>query len=157
MPARRQRGTTSDPGLINRRCEPEIRRAAEQLAAAELPWGRSRSPFDIRPIAGHIGAEIHGVDLREPLAPAVLAEVRATLLRWKVIFFRDQDLTLEEHGLFAARESVTAKVIGFEMSGGNGQHVSFEHARRKALPGVGRVVGRTRTAVHPDRSLGRLP
>jgi alpha-ketoglutarate-dependent taurine dioxygenase len=56
--------------------------------------------LDIRPIAGHIGAEIHGVDLRQPLSPAVLAEVRATLLQWKVIFFRDQDLTQAQHIAF---------------------------------------------------------
>jgi alpha-ketoglutarate-dependent taurine dioxygenase len=56
--------------------------------------------LDIRPIAGHIGAEIHGVDLRDALAPAVVAEIRATLLRWKVVFFRDQDLTQEQHLAF---------------------------------------------------------
>ncbi|HZP27612.1 MAG TPA: TauD/TfdA family dioxygenase [Acidimicrobiia bacterium] len=56
--------------------------------------------FDVRPIAGHIGAEIHGVDLREPLPPSLVAEIRATLLRWKVVFFRDQDLTQAQHVAF---------------------------------------------------------
>jgi len=41
-----------------------------------------------------------GVDLSEPLAPEVLAEVRQTLLKWKVVFFRDQDLTQEQHLAF---------------------------------------------------------
>ena len=49
--------------------------------------------LDVRPIAGNIGAEIHGVDLREPFEPVVLEEVRAALLKWKVIFFRDQAIT----------------------------------------------------------------
>jgi len=53
--------------------------------------------LDVRPMSGHIGAEIHGVDLREPLPSEVVAEIRATLLRWKVVFFRDQDLTSAQH------------------------------------------------------------
>ena len=56
--------------------------------------------FDVRPMAGYIGAEILGVDLRGPLDPQVVAEIRATLLRWKVVFFRDQDLTQEQHVAF---------------------------------------------------------
>ena len=56
--------------------------------------------FDVRPMAGYIGAEILGVDLRGPLDPRVVAEIRATLLRWKVVFFRDQDLTQEQHVAF---------------------------------------------------------
>jgi alpha-ketoglutarate-dependent taurine dioxygenase len=53
--------------------------------------------LDIRPMSGYTGAEIFGVDLREPLAPEVVAEIRRTLLQWKVVFFRDQDLTQAQH------------------------------------------------------------
>lgn len=56
--------------------------------------------IDVRPLAGEIGAEIHGVDLREPLEPAIVEEIRATLLRWKVVFFRDQELTQAQHVAF---------------------------------------------------------
>ncbi|MCU1378405.1 MAG: Taurine dioxygenase [Acidimicrobiales bacterium] len=56
--------------------------------------------IDVRPQSGHIGAEIHGVDLRQPLDPAVVAEIRQTLLQWKVVFFRDQHLTQEQHIAF---------------------------------------------------------
>jgi taurine dioxygenase len=59
--------------------------------------------IDIRPQSGYIGAEIHGVDLSRPLEPAVLAEIRATLLKWKVIFFRDQDLTQAQHIAFGSQ------------------------------------------------------
>jgi taurine dioxygenase len=51
-------------------------------------------------MSGHTGAEILGVDLSQPLEPAVVAENRATLLQWKVVFFRDQDLTQEQHIAF---------------------------------------------------------
>lgn len=53
--------------------------------------------LDVRPIAGNCGAEIHGVDLRQSLAAEVVAEIRATLLAWKVVFFRDQDITQQQH------------------------------------------------------------
>ena len=55
--------------------------------------------LDVRPMAGHIGAEIHGVDLRE-LTPETVAAIRAALLEWKVVFFRDQPLTQEQHLAF---------------------------------------------------------
>jgi alkyl sulfatase len=56
--------------------------------------------IDVRPMAGHIGAEILGVDLSRPLDAATVAEIRATLLRWKVVFFRDQDITQPQHIAF---------------------------------------------------------
>ncbi len=56
----------------------------------------------VHPLTGHIGAEIDGPDLRQPLAPAVVEEIRAALLKWKVIFFRGQPLTHEQHIAFAS-------------------------------------------------------
>ncbi len=52
-------------------------------------------------IAGALGAEITGVNLAEPLAPEVLAEIRRALLENLVIFFRDQDMTPERMLRFA--------------------------------------------------------
>ncbi len=59
-----------------------------------------RTALDIRPLAGHIGAEIFGVDLSEPLDSETLAEIRSTLVKWKVVFFRDQQLTQDQHIAF---------------------------------------------------------
>ena len=49
----------------------------------------------VRKLAGHIGAEISGVDISAPLSADVVAELRQALLENKVIFFRNQDL---DHG-----------------------------------------------------------
>lgn len=57
--------------------------------------------LDVRPIAGRIGAEIHGVDLTRPLEAATVAAIRDALLQWKVVFFRDQFLDQEQHLAFA--------------------------------------------------------
>ncbi len=59
------------------------------------------STITISPLSPTIGAEVGGIDLRESLSSARLAEVRQTLLDWKVIFFRDQDLTPMQHLDFA--------------------------------------------------------
>ena len=56
--------------------------------------------LDVRPMSGYIGAEIRGVDLRGPLSPEIVAAIRATLLRWKVVFFRDQHVTQSQHVAF---------------------------------------------------------
>ncbi len=50
----------------------------------------------VAPIAGAIGAEIGGVDLRE-LDDDLIAEIRRAWLDHKVLFFRDQELTQEQH------------------------------------------------------------
>lgn len=57
--------------------------------------------LDIRPMSGYTGAEILGVDLSGPLDLAVVAEIRAALLQWKVVFFRDQFIDQAQHLAFA--------------------------------------------------------
>jgi len=59
------------------------------------------SVLDITPLQPTIGAEISGVDLSRPLSSAQRAAIHAAVLRYKVIFFRDQPLTNEQHAAFA--------------------------------------------------------
>jgi alpha-ketoglutarate-dependent sulfate ester dioxygenase len=55
------------------------------------------------PLEPAIGAEISGVDLREPITDSIRDEIKRTLLKYKVVFFRDQELTADQHAAFAAR------------------------------------------------------
>jgi taurine dioxygenase len=55
----------------------------------------------VTPMARTIGAEIGGVDLRQPLTHTVKEGIYQALMDWKVVFFRDQELTEEQHLLFA--------------------------------------------------------
>lgn len=59
--------------------------------------------FAVSPITPHIGAEIEGVDLRDELSDETVADIRQALLAYKVIFFRDQDISQEQHIAFARR------------------------------------------------------
>ena len=57
----------------------------------------TNAAVEVVPLTLHIGAEIHGVDLKQPLTPQQVKEVRAAFLKWKVIFFRDQHLDHAQH------------------------------------------------------------
>jgi taurine dioxygenase len=50
------------------------------------------APFETRPIAGALGAELHGVELGGDLPAETIGAIRQALLDHGVIFFRDQDL-----------------------------------------------------------------
>ena len=59
--------------------------------------------FRVEPVAGALGAQIHGVDLSRPLPDGTFEEIRNTLHEHLVIFFRDQNLTTDQHYAFARR------------------------------------------------------
>jgi taurine dioxygenase len=56
--------------------------------------------FDARPLSPAIGAELIGADLAAP-SDTLIEEVRAALLQYQVVFFRDQDITRAQHIAFA--------------------------------------------------------
>jgi len=51
----------------------------------------------LAPSTPALGAEISGLDLDRPLSPEEAEFLRAAWLRYKVIFFRDQDISHESH------------------------------------------------------------
>ncbi|MFJ5547589.1 TauD/TfdA dioxygenase family protein [Streptomyces sp. NPDC093225] len=59
--------------------------------------------IEVRPMSGHTGAEIGGVELAKPLDDAAAAAIRSALLRWKVVFFRGQHLDHDGHLAVARR------------------------------------------------------
>ena len=82
--------------------------------------------FTVKPLSPIIGAEIEGVDLSQPLTPQLKEELNEALLEWKVIFFRNQDITseqqlalarhfgeLEVHPFYKAPEDRSEEVIQF--------------------------------------------
>jgi alpha-ketoglutarate-dependent sulfate ester dioxygenase len=57
----------------------------------------------VRPLQPTIGAEIGGVDLRRPLSTADRDQIKAAILQYKVVFFRDQHLDRDQHAAFAGQ------------------------------------------------------
>ena len=60
------------------------------------------SNISVSPLTPAIGAEIGNIDLRQVSGDEV-ADIRAALLEYKVVFFRDQTLSQAEHISFARR------------------------------------------------------
>jgi len=76
-------------------------RILHRIAADVEPTTFGR--FTLSPQAATIGALVEGIDLREPCDDALQDELAAALREWKVLFFRGQHLTLQQHAEFAAR------------------------------------------------------
>ena len=55
----------------------------------------------VEPVSTAVGAEIGGIDLAAPPAGPVLSEICHAFGQFGVIFFRDQQLTPEQHLAFA--------------------------------------------------------
>lgn len=70
----------------------------QQEALERVPYER----ISLRPLSPTIGAEIEGVDLGS-LDDDSFAEIERAHLDYKVIFFRNQDITTEQHLAFARR------------------------------------------------------
>ena len=56
-----------------------------------------KHPFTIKRLSTTIGAELLDIDLKSDLSQEERDHIYDALLTYKVIFFRDQDLTTEEH------------------------------------------------------------
>ena len=54
----------------------------------------------VKPMTVHTGAEVGGVDLSRPLTEEQISVIREALNTWKVIFFRNQPLSHEQHIAF---------------------------------------------------------
>jgi taurine dioxygenase len=68
--------------------------------------GEQEQPYchlALQPLSPTIGAELSGVDLGADLDDETIAEVRRALLEYKVVFFRDQHISTEQHLDFARR------------------------------------------------------
>jgi len=57
----------------------------------------------VAPLSAHVGAEIDGVDLTAPVSDPAMAEIRNAFGEYGVVFFRDLQLTPEQHVAFAER------------------------------------------------------
>ena len=105
---------------------------------------------DVVPMAIHIGAEIRGVDLSRPLPPEQIGAVRAALLRWKVVFFRDQKLDHRQHIAVARQFGETT--AGHVVYGSDGEYPQIYSVakHRKANRFQGQTLFRPWSGWHTD-------
>ena len=65
--------------------------------------GKNNDSIEVRPVSGALGAEILGIDLAQEIGGETFGQVRQAYDDYGVIFFRDQDLSPEQHIDFAKR------------------------------------------------------
>ena len=79
-----------------------IEAATQKAAPAVVSAAALKTSIQVEPLTCTIGAELRNVDLGAASRDAdTVAEIRALLLKHKVLFFRDQDFTRAEHVAFA--------------------------------------------------------
>lgn len=61
------------------------------------------SHITVEPASRNCGAFISGLDLKRPLEDTVVHEIHAAMMRYQVVFFRDQDVSPQEQVAFARR------------------------------------------------------
>jgi alpha-ketoglutarate-dependent taurine dioxygenase len=72
------------------------------MSAAVSQLERARSEvLKVQPLQPTIGAEISGIDLRHPLSTELRGQIKDALLKYKVVFFRDQSLDRDQQIAFA--------------------------------------------------------
>ena len=71
--------------------------------------------IEVVPLTLHIGAEIRGVDLSQPLPPETHQAIYDAFLKWKVVFFRKQNL--DHAGQVAFARQMGEPTIGHAVFG----------------------------------------
>jgi taurine dioxygenase len=75
-----------------------------QAAPAVVHATSLGNSIQVEPLTWTIGAELGNVNLGAAAEDdQLMAEIRALLLKYRVVFFRDQDITREQHVAFARR------------------------------------------------------
>ncbi|MDH3703596.1 MAG: TauD/TfdA family dioxygenase [Alphaproteobacteria bacterium] len=57
----------------------------------------------VRAFTPNVGAMIEGIDLRDTLSDDIIREIHAALMRYHVVFLRDQHITPQQHADFGGR------------------------------------------------------
>jgi taurine dioxygenase len=120
------------------------------LQVLREPEAQQQAAVEVAPMAIHIGAEIRGVDLSRPLPPQQVSAIRAALVRWKVIFFRNQPLDHRQHIAFARQFGDTT--AGHVVYGSDGEYPQIYSVakHRKANRFQGQVLFRAWSGWHTD-------
>lgn len=71
------------------------------MSSVALETRTTESPLTVERLNPTIGAEVGGVDLTRPLTTELREALKALLLKHKVLFFRDQDVTRDQQVAFA--------------------------------------------------------
>lgn len=72
-------------------------------ATLDIPKVQDGPDLTLVRLQPKIGLEVSGVDLSQPISDALRDRLKALILKHKVLFFRDQAVSPEQHAAFASR------------------------------------------------------
>ena len=103
----------------------------------------------ITPLSVHTGAEIGRVDLRYPLTNRQIDEIPGALLKWRVVFFRGQELTHPEH--IALAKQFGEPTPGHVIFGNHSEYPEiYPVVKRRTAQGGNVAIKRAWTGWHTD-------
>jgi taurine dioxygenase len=70
---------------------------------ADMRLEEVKTAFSLKQLNGALGAEVDHIDLSKPLPDEVFAELRAAFVRYQVLVFRNQDISLDQQIEFGRR------------------------------------------------------
>lgn len=114
----------------------EYQRMGNAAVSAELQARAEGLGIEFEHLGMTVGTVIHRIDLKETLSAELIQLVRDTLLERKVVFFRDQNLTEDEHVAFG-RCFGGLDAFPFGKSGTNPFILEIHHGKRS--PGAENV------------------
>ncbi len=113
---------------------------------------RQYETITVQPYCPALGAEIGNVDLTRPLNERQVAELRRALIDHLVLFFRDQEISFEDHTRLAEYFGTIGRHVGRNT---NSRPTNDPRVRRiHAGGGDGRVSG---NVWHTDQSCAPIP
>jgi taurine dioxygenase len=104
----------------------EYERMGNQPVSDELQAKASEKGIEFEHLGLTIGTVLHNIDLAQSLSPDTVELIRETLLERKVIFFRDQNLSENEHETFG-RYFGDLDAFPFGRSGDNPYILEIDH------------------------------
>ena len=91
-------------------------------------------PLMTRPLSTALGLEILDVDLRDPVPPAVIAQLREAWYEGLILLLRDQSLTEEDQVRFAEYFGPPAKTINVNNTGKHPAVMLISNIRKDGKP-----------------------
>lgn len=71
--------------------------SAELSSPQDVEEALRSAPFQVVPHGRSLGAEVRDLDLTSPISDNVVRSLEATIIAYKVVFLRDQNLSTERH------------------------------------------------------------